>query len=337
MHETAAALLEAHVQHVLEGFRGERFDRAVEDAVSQTMAWLSETKLSEVSSPALIVGVIDRYVIEFRISGGIAELAGEMANCVFLSKHNDDTRLRDIISPEQVEGFVDEIASLGEARREIIHLIFESTSYGAIVANILERGIREAVLGREQASGPPGAHVVANLARNLARKWVPDLEQRVQIRIAHYLERKNVRVVEDSKRYIADALDEKCVRGIADEIWDAIASMRLSEIFAYLGRYDLDDFVVLGYEFWLQYRKTDYFRRIAEELVGHFFDKYGDKSVLCLIEDMGVTQAMVVHELQVLTLRLREHAAVTGFLEKQIRAYLEPFYKSQTVQEIVAH
>jgi hypothetical protein len=104
--------------------------------------------------------------------------------------------------------------------------------------------------------------------------------------------------------------------------------MRLSELFALIGAQDVEDFVVLVYEFWLRYRKTAFFRRISNEIVDYFFGKYGQVTLLEAIEDMGVSERMVCDEVVGLLRPMIEHAARSGVLEHYIRARLEAFYHS---------
>jgi hypothetical protein len=71
-------------------------------------------------------------------------------------------------------------------------------------------------------------------------------------------------------------------------------------------------------------------------VVDRFFSKYGEESVVALIEDMGVTEQMVTHELQTFVTPVFEHADRTGFVEQQIRARLEAFYGTSAVADLLA-
>ena len=48
---------------------------------------------------------------------------------------------------------------------------------------------------------------------------------------------------------------------MSDEIWEAIADNHLSVYFSALDANDLEDFIVVGYDFWLHFRNTKYFKR----------------------------------------------------------------------------
>jgi hypothetical protein len=105
--------------------------------------------------------------------------------------------------------------------------------------------------------------------------------------------------------------------------------MRLAEAFAVMGEQDIEDFVILIFEFWQRYRKTDFFQRISSEMVDHFFRKYGEETLSSLIEDMGVSEAMVSTELMGFLRPVLANATASGALEHYLRQRLEAFYLSE--------
>ena len=94
-------LFEAHVQHELSLWHGAALEATVAEWVRALFRFCETTKLDDVATPAQILGVIDRYVIELRVSGGITELTGEMSNLVFSSKATANTRLDEVVVPSR--------------------------------------------------------------------------------------------------------------------------------------------------------------------------------------------------------------------------------------------
>jgi len=335
MNKTARAMLDAQVQYELQSLSGEAFDRLVQQEVSALFAWCGQVSLNEAASREQIVDVIQRRAIDLRISGGITELMGEMANRVFTSAHNEHTRLEDIVPSRSFEEIVDKVVGLEQARGEIIHRATHSGAYRTLVASLLRRSLMDFLFPPQDCSSRSPKTWLADVGRSVARRVVPDLERHITARLSRYLDTNADRIASEGEKQLLLALDEATLRRAAEEIWEELAPMRLSEAFAQIQGYDLEDFVVIGYEFWLKYRKTDYFNAIARELVGHFFDKYGDDSLLSLIDDMGVTQDMVVVDIRELAGPVVAVARSTGWLEQRIRAHLEPFYGSARVEEIL--
>ena len=334
MKDTARALLDAHVRHELDGFRGDALSRMVETEVSSLFSWLEDVRLHDVSGVDQIMGVIDRCVIDFRVSGGIAELAGESASKVFSSKRNADARVDEVFPHSFFGEFADKAVGLEPARRDLLDQISKSQTYRIVIARLLQRGIMD-LLFRPRAAGDGRGRLLAHLGVGFARRLVPDLERFVADSLARALERNTDRLAAFSKEILLDVVDEAFIRDAADDAWEVLAPMRLAELFAHIDTYDLEDFIVIGYEFWLKYRKTPYFRGVTREVVEHFFEKYGEDSVRSLIEDMGVDEQMVVMEAFAFLKPIVEHALVSGYLEARIRSRFEGFYTSDAVSEIL--
>jgi hypothetical protein len=324
MNDTLARLYEAHVAHELAAWQGPELARTLEERVNALFRWFAEVELDQVATRAQILGVIERYVIELRVSGGITELSGEMSRHVFTSRATTDTRLDQILTPEMYDEFADKVLALDRVRRELIAWIAQSETVRTISARLIARGVLDVLtlavprLGRLTPSG------VSAIATEIGRRILPGLERIATEAIARHRER----VARDSEKDLLELFDAERLRSVADELWDRVAAMPLSEVFAYLGEQDIEDFVVLVYEFWLRYRKTTFFRRISSELVDYFFDKYGQTTLLALIDDLGVTESMVRSEVLTLLSPVLESAARSGTLERAIRGRLERFYNS---------
>jgi hypothetical protein len=331
MIELAEKLLSAHVQHELARLQGDPLSRTLEEQVSATFRWFAQIKLDDVATHAQIIGVMERYVSEFRVGGGIAELAGEMAQLVLSSPASASTRVDQILPDASYEEFATKLVGLSNAWHELFKLVSESAAFAEISGQLVSRALVGLMLARK----PARSKSRSALARKLQEQVLPAAAQRLTKLITRSFAKQKQRFAQESQKHMVETLDPVRLRAILDEIWDAVSPMRLSEAFALIDGYDLEDLVVLGYEFWQGYRKSDYFRQISSEMVEHFFEKYGQGSVASLIEDMGVNEQMVGHELITFLGPIFARARETGFLEQHIRARLEPFYRSPALNEIL--
>jgi hypothetical protein len=325
-------LFEAHVQHELARWHGDALAQTIRQWIAPIFRWFGSTKLDDVASRAQILGVIERFVIDLRVSGGITELTGEISNLVFSSEASSETRLGEIVTPASYNEFADKVLALEGVRRELISLIAQNAGVAAISARLAARGLLDLL-------SPPVAlvHAIdqASLVGWLRTSVVPRIETRVAAGLAWYLGRNRERLRQHTEQHMLEELDSEHLRAALDELWDGVSALRLSEVFALVGEQDIEDFVVLVYEFWLRYRKTNYFRRVSTEGVDHFFGKYGEETLRALIADMGVDEAMVRDELCVLLRPILDHAAHSGALERLIRSRLEAFYASESAKAIL--
>jgi hypothetical protein len=333
MSDLADELLTAHVEHELSRLRGDALEQLLEAQVGALFRWFEDVKFNEFVTRDQVVGVIERYVIELKVSGGITELAGQMSNVVFSSKMSAATRVEDICPPDEYEDFAEKVFGLERGRRELIRQLTRSPAVGALVSRVISRIVLNLVFPSDDGRTDSR---LRGLVSAVEERLLPGLERRAAAALSRYIEQRARRLTRDSEKHLLEALDSGSVREIADEIWDAVSGKTLAEAASSFAAQDLEDFVVLGYEFWLKFRKTAYFRAVSSEVVDQLFAKYGDESVSSVIADMGVTERMVTHELQMFLGRLFDQARRDGFLEQQIRAYLEPFYRSPALKALLA-
>ncbi|HEX6243042.1 MAG TPA: hypothetical protein VFZ61_19145, partial [Polyangiales bacterium] len=264
-------------------------------------------------TPAQIMSVIDRYVIELRVGGGITELAGEMSRAVFASGATAATRLEQIFPPATFAEFADKVETLGPARRALIDSISRSPSLATLISRVVGRIVMDSLL-------PGSGRLIGSLRAQLEARFGPLLGRFVELRAEHAIDAHRAQLVEE--------ISGEAVRAVADELFDALSNKRLSDSASVFTQQDLEDFVVLGYEYWLTFRRTAYFRSIVAEVVDRLFAKYGEESLVATLEDLGVDPSLLLGELKLFAGPIVALADHTGFLAQHLRALLEPFYAS---------
>lgn len=323
MNEALERLLQAHVRYELAQLQGESLERTIESAVAGLFAWSQTATLEEVVTPEQIHGVIERYAIELRVSGGITELSGELSRLVVRSQSSAATRVDQIIAPQSYAEFADKLAALEGVRRTLIEKLAQSVTFSAINATLMVQSALDMLPLTHKVDGGAVAFL-----EPLSRSLREHIEPRLAELLGQYVERHRASISRNIEARLLQLLTPDSVRSLLDELWDGVASMQLSEAFAALGEQDLEDFVVLIHEFWLRYRKTEFFRGISKEMVAYFFAKYGKETLASLVSDMGVSQAMVSDELTRFMKPILHHAGRTGALERALHARLSAFYAS---------
>jgi hypothetical protein len=331
MDDVLRRLLEAHVEEELSSWRGERLAGTLTQAIRGLFSWFADVTLEQVVTPEQIARVIERYVIDLRVSGGITELSGEMSRVVFKSHAADTATLEQILTRDMFDEFADKILALESVRQYLIGMIAQSGAVHTLSAHVIARGVLDLLaLPLPVARLAPAA--VSSVASKVKVGVAPALERLVEGVLTLHRERAE----RDGEEPLLEVLDPQQLRSVVDEVWDRVGPMRLSQVFELLEEQDIEDFVVLVYEFWLRYRKTDFFRRVSSEVIAYFFEKYGATTLLAIAEDMGVTERMVCETALELLRPMFDQAAASGALERAIRARLEAFYGSAAAQRALA-
>ena len=332
MTSVAEALLEAHVQHELGRLTGDQLEAGIREGTAAVVKWLEDVTVNDVLAREQILDSIQRYVIDLKVSGGITELAGEMSNVVFSSASAKATRIDEILSAEAYEDFADKISALDSIQRTILGYVTRTAAFRTLASRLVLRTAADLAF-RGGDTGRVG-WVKARLSAAIESRF-PGMEHQLGAVVSRLGEVLGEKLAHDLNRRLLDVLDVEWLRLMADEIWDDISRKPIADSGLLISEQDLEDFVVLGYEVWSRFRKTDYFRAVSFEIVDRLFEKYGEESLLSVIHDMGVTEQMIAHELITFLRPLFTEAHRSGFLEAQIRAKLEPFYRSGVVTKLL--
>jgi hypothetical protein len=328
-------LFEAHVAHELKSFSGKGLEKTIRSEVAAVFDRLADIRLSDIATPKQIMGIIQRVVIDMPISGGISELAGEMARKVLSSVINESTRLEDIYPKSIYDEFVDKVASLENVRHRIIHRAVHNQAYYRLVSDAVFTTVQElAATPRNLAKKIPGMGKVKDLGSLLSSIAIPSLLETIEETLRQTVEKGLGSVAASSEELLKEFMDEDRMVEIADATWDHVGYKTLAEHFSAIDPVDLDDLIVIGLDFWLHFRETEFFAAICKELVEYFFEKYGDSGLDVLLDDVGVDREMATREIMELIKPAMKKITRTGLLEDRIRARLLPFYQSLETSEI---
>lgn len=356
MKDLLTKLLEAHIEHELNAFKHDAYNKIIREEISALFRWITHIKLKDIITPEQINDLIQRKVVERPVPGGITELIGEMSRKVLTSIHNEKTLFEDIFQRKQFDIIMEKGSSLTEVRTFLIKKILNSAAYSKLISTIIYTAIKEYLITESKiAQNIPGLasliHIgkhtvniaeklpmvssVINVCKDSINDALPLFETEIENRIITYIETTLESKIEHSENFLLELLNEKNLITLTDQIWDLISKNSLSEYYNTLNSNDMEDFILIGYDFWLHFRQTTYFENIYKELVSYFFEKYGDNEIDIIIEDVGVDEEMVINDIIQLISPAIETALDIGYLEERIRYRLESFYFSEKTASLL--
>lgn len=334
--DIAAALLEQHVKHELAALKGTKLKKFLENEVAELFGYAERITLNRVTSVEQIMGVIQRIVVDMELDAGIPELAAEMATEVLNAPVQGQTPLKEVISREQFTAFLEEALELRHQRERVISEIMAHPVYQELVSNVVYHGLVNYLYEDNLITkSVPGVGSMMKFGKRMANRAVPGLDETFERRLKAWLSDSLPGLISRSEQFLHKALSDDELRDSVMAAWVAVEDRTVEDLHEGLGDVQLQEFVVLGYEFWLRFRKTPYFTGCARVVVQHLFDKYGDEPLLTLLQDMGVTRAIVMAEVDTFALPLVDVLREEGYLEQLLRRRLRPFYKSAAVKKIL--
>ena len=160
------------------------------------------------------------------------------------------------------------------------------------------------------------------LSTRMVRKTLPKLEGAVEQNVKAFIADNTHILMMQSQDFLNNSLSDEELKAFALSFWHLIEGQSFREIQQGINAVDLSEFVVLGYEFWHRFRKTDYFARCCEFVVNHLFDKYGAEPLEELLSDFAVTPDSVLAEMNEFAPEFSFKYAKKGVLESVLRRRL---------------
>lgn len=336
-NDLADALLEQHVKHELSSLKGAKLRRFLAQEVDELFEYASQVTLGRITSPEHVMGLIRRVVINMELDPGIPELAGEMATEVVNAPIQKTTKLSQIITREQATGFLEQALELKQQRERVISEIMSHPVYQELVGNIVYQGVVNYLYEDNMLTkSVPGVGSMMKFGKRMANKAVPGLDESFERRFKAWLSDSLPGLISRSEQFLHKSLTDDELRDSVMAVWVSLEDHTIEELQEGLGDVQLQEFVVLGYEFWLQFRKTPYFEGCAEAVVTHLFELYGDRPLLDLMKDMGVSRDVVKGEIDGYALPVIDVLREDGYLEALIRRRLTPFYSSAAAKKLLS-
>ena len=223
---------------------------------------------------------------------------------------------------------VDEILiGLKDLRLEITHQVDTNSVYSMLISDVLYHGIKDFVLTENMlARNIPGASSLVKLGRKSLNVAAPKLETGIDRQLVKFINANIQTTITQSETFLDNTLDPPTMRKLGDEMWNANASKTMAEICGDINEAAVDAAIDVARRFWLHYRQTALFHSLVAQVVEGFYERYGQTDLRSLLEEMGVTQDVILQEANAYAIPVIEHGLATGYLERRIRKHLGAFY-----------
>ncbi|MCW4355857.1 hypothetical protein ONR57_21365 [Hoyosella sp. YIM 151337] len=327
-------LLDALTKFVIDEVSGEKFAAAVEREVDYGLEAARLLKLGDVITSAQVEAVALKYASEWRIGGGIPELAGEIAHRVHrrtLAEAGQE--LSDVVPEDSVAELTRKIATMPAFQR-VVDRIYHSPVTAQWAAWFIYHVTLDALRrNRAIADNLPGVGTLLRLTATVGARVVPSLSHQADVRFRELTERLTHYLVTHSHS-ISDEEAEGSIVEAALELWEEHAHHSLSSLGSAVDSEDIEDFLILGFEFWRDFRKTTYFRTIVSEGIRYFFEKYSDHTLYEILEEVGVTREDMIEEAMRFAPPILDLVSQNGMLESFVRRQFAPFVDSEEVRAL---
>ncbi len=323
-------LLEAHIKHELSQFNDAKFQAFVDSEFKHLLDSISNTTLSNWVSAQTIKEIIKDHVVENAIPGAAADIAGKMSDSIFSSDFHKQTKFKHIISRHQFEEFVDKAIELKEQRNNGLDKLIDLPIYTDLISGILFQAITHYIYDNNLFSkNIPGMSSLLKAGKSFMDKTAPKLGGGIEDSVRTYISNSLELIITESKEFLENSVTDEQLKDSAITLWENIENKSLADFQKGMNSLDLSEFIALGYDFWLSFRKSIYFQLCYETTVDAFYSEYGNTSIEELMEEFHITKDKIIRESKRFAPLLVKGLKKSGYLESVIRRRLEGFYSSK--------
>ena len=291
--------------------------------------WLRSIKLNQLVTAKAVKAVIRRNVIDREIPDEVIETIIAATTCFVDSKKLKNTHLSEIISDGIYEGFVDEILELEQSQREFLARIIDLPIYKGLISGVLYQAIVNYIYEHNIVSKHvPGVTSLLKMSQRAVNFTAPKLSSAVEDNVKTYISNNLNFLLDESKLFLTESLTVEEMKSSAMDFLEMLDDETLGELQAGIDSDNVRGFVLLGFEFWLHFRETTYFRNACDLMVDFFFKKYGNNKLGILLDNFEITQQQIMDEAGAFAPRVLNTLKRSGQLEGLIRRRLGSFYSS---------
>ena len=335
VHPLATQLLEAQVQFWLQQLSPAQLSTFIRQDIAYLYQQMEHITLAETVDAEKVKATAHRYALEMEIGGGIPELFGEIANLVYEHPAQDTTQLGEVFHHSLAQEFLEKAFEENGVIDRVLQNIQHSEPFQAFLTDVILLALKGYVL--EENVLVRKVPVLGHSLQRL-RDLLDDRFNGMQDNIAGATRTLLAASIDRTLGMLDQLLDQDTYRDQAliatQNLWDEIRDQPIGQFREFTTETDLQEWMVLGYEFWRAFRETDYLKSIIDTAVDFVFAKYGEETLHKLLTDLGVTYDMIESEI----LRYAEDLAGVlvdkGIAETLVRRHLAEFYFSDATQAL---
>ncbi|MGC5248234.1 hypothetical protein ACPXB3_15095 [Gordonia sp. DT219] len=323
--DLAERLLAAQISFTMhELLDPQSYGKFVVDEVDAFLDDAARLGLDDVVTRDLIKVTAHKYTVGLPVEGSIPELVGEIAARLHQHRLNDELAMSEVLDSRHVDALFTAVSETGIARRIVAEIATSPAVVDACVDAVSHAFDAAVAEGRAPADNRGLRTSALRGITRLSMPVVPAVSAALAL-----VTRKGAGYVLAAAKEDGDAV----LLDAARDLWRLRSADSVGWFRELVTGEDIEDLVVVIFEFWKSFRDTDYFRALLDEGIDHVFDKYGGVSLVELLADLGIGRADLIEE------GLRFGPAVMtrlderGMLEPIIRRWLEPFYRSEEFRE----
>lgn len=335
-HSKADKLLDAHVAFMVETLTGDGLEALLREEIALNLKNAATLTLNDVVTRDMIKATAKTYAADIELSGALPEVVAEIAAKLYALPIQDHAHIKDLVSDQQFNEVVDKVLEMKTARKHLVHEAISNPLYSALASDILFQGIKGYLSQNVLNKNIPGMQSMMKFGKSMMSMASPGLDKSLEEGLKKYIHKNIKSTLAESEHFLLDTLDDDKLRETAQDVWHVVKKQKVGAFRSYVSSQDVEEFFVVGYEFWRAVRKTSYYAAVIDAGIDGFFDKYGDTSLADLLSEVGVDADIMLTEAMRYGPHVLKVLKKKKLLEPLLRRRLESFYHSGQAAAILA-
>lgn len=335
--QLAERLLDAQVRYVLAEVTGERLAEVIERDVHDVLELLGPVPVHELVQADVVKAIGRRLVVDLGASPVVAQMVGALADGIYDMGASDEYLLGDVLDRDAVLALVRHALTLHRLSDRLLDRLTESPLAATIAARFVTKIVSDFMQqNRARAERLPGMSTMLNLGAGAASKVRGVTDRHLDQLLGDAAGRGAAYALKRTNNTIRELLREAPLEQATMQVWDLHADEPIGDLREYLSRAELRELAERAHDVVVSARQSEFAGALVDACVDVFFDEYGEYDLSRLLDELGITEAHLVADLQQLLPPLIAAADRDGALTAFVRARLEPFYRSDEVRALLS-
>lgn len=205
-------------------------------------------------------------------------------------------------------------------------------AFSALITQLIQHSIQDYLDNSVMSKRVPGVGQFMKMGKSVLETVT---DSNLNNTIGHYLQKNILKISQMSEKVLNQHFNDDKLYHFQANIWHKIKVMPLSVLRNYIEVQDLPRTVAMGHEIWDHIRQSDYLKQQVHDGVYAWYARNQERTFDLLLRDLNIDEDLIQKELNDLLVPVLEQVIQTGYLRQRARTYLEKFYYSEHVTEIL--
>ena len=320
-------MLDAHVKFELRKWQGVGLDKTLTTEINAVLDWLDAVTINDLLSDRKALDAAVVAGLDASTSSLVAEAIVVAAKAIHANAKKDSAKLATLVGKDAHDDLAEAIIGMKDLRSALIAQVTENDAYSQLISHVLYQGIKNYIQAENViARKVPGASTLMKMGQSAVSAAAPKLEKAIDKQLTAFITSNVSDSVRESQRYLDQALDDNLLHLVADEVWESNANASVADLARIFSTASLDQMIHAVHGAWAKLRPSKVLTSAVDQALTSVLKAYGQRTVGELIKELGDDRNELVDVVKPVAKPVITKAVKDGFLERRIRANLEPFY-----------